>query len=386
MLKIPQNIEKIIKILEDNNFEAYVVGGAVRDTLLGFVPQDYDITTSCPPETVVKLFEKTIPTGIKHGTVTVIIDSIPTEVTTYRIDGLYLDNRSPDSVSFTANLEDDLSRRDFTVNSLAFNKNKGLVDIFGGQDDIKNKTIKTVGNPQKRFSEDALRILRAIRFACTLDFNIENNTYNSAVNLSNNLKHISGERIYTELTKSILGKNCEVLEDFINKGGLNALNITYSSNLKKINYLSPNLPLRIFSFLNHTDADYEYLSHRLHFSNKIKDYLDRCFYIKNNLKNYNKSHIKSILGYTESDIFADYLEYKSVILNENTEQLMSILKEIKTNNEPYKISMLNIDGKDLESLGFSGEEVGKKLKFLLQKCIESPELNNKNNLLKLLSN
>ena len=162
MLKIPHFIKEIISVLNSNGYEAYVVGGAVRDHLLSKTPTDYDITTSCPPEKITELFENTVPTGIKHGTVTVIIDHIPTEVTTFRIDGNYSDNRSPDSVTFTGNIKDDLSRRDFTVNALAYCEEKGVTDLFGGVVDLKNKLIKTVGVPEKRFNEDALRIMRAI--------------------------------------------------------------------------------------------------------------------------------------------------------------------------------------------------------------------------------
>lgn len=370
MLKIPQNIKKIIMALEENGFEAYIVGGAVRDALLGLTPQDYDITTSCPPEKITELFEKTIPTGIKHGTVTVIIDNIPTEVTTYRIDGSYSDNRSPDTVTFTRSLQEDLARRDFTVNALAFNEKSGLTDLYYGETDLRNKIIRTVGEPEIRFSEDALRILRAVRFASTLDFKIEERTYNAAINLAENLQSISGERIYTELTKAIMGENCEVLGDFINNGGLKALNITYAADFELLNRLSDNLPLRIFSFLKLTDADLDYLSVKLHFSNKLKVYLDKAFYIDKELKSTDKTHIKHILGYTETEVFWDYLEYKSAVLNEDIKEFKAILKEIKDNNEPYKISMLEISGNDLENLGFSGEEIGKKLRILLKKCID----------------
>ncbi len=384
MLKIPQNIKKIINKLEENGFEAYVVGGAVRDSLLGNTPQDYDVTTSCPPEKIVELFNKTIPTGIKHGTITVIMDAIPTEVTTYRIDGNYTDNRSPDSVTFTRNLKDDLSRRDFTVNALAFNEEKGLIDLFNGETDLNNKIIRTVGVPEKRFSEDALRILRAIRFASTLGFKIEEDTYNAAIKLAENLNSISGERIYTELTKAIMGQNCKILEDFINKGGLSCLKINKAINFNSINLLPNNMSLRLFAFLKLTDADFNTVAERLHFSNKLKQYLEKAFYIDSKLKYENKAHIKNILSYTQTEIFTDYLEYGSAVKNENTQSIKTALSEIIENNEPYKISMLEISGKDLEDLEFSGEVIGEKLKFLLEKCIEKPELNNRKTLIEIL--
>lgn len=384
MIKIPYFVNEIISVLNNNGYEAYIVGGAVRDSILGASPTDYDITTSCPPQKITELFENTVPTGIKHGTVTVIIDHIPTEVTTFRIDGNYSDNRSPDSVTFTGNLADDLSRRDFTVNAIAYCEEKGITDLFGGIADLQNKIIKTVGEPQKRFSEDALRIMRAIRFAATLDFAIEEKTYNAALKLAENLKSISGERIYTELTKAILGKNCEVLGDFINNGGLNALNITYAADLELLNRLSDNLPLRFFSFFKLTDADLDYLSVKLHFSNKLKQYLDKAFYIDKELKMSDKTHIKHILGYTEAEAFSDYLEYKSEVLNEDIKEFKAILKEIKDNNEPYLVSHLAVRGEDLINLGYKGAEIGVILNRLLEAVTQNPKLNTREELLKII--
>ena len=165
LINIPNNVQFIIDTFYKNNYEAFMVGGCVRDCLLGLTPKDYDITTSALPNITESLFEKTIPTGIKHGTITVVLDNENLEVTTYRTEGNYLDNRHPESVEFVSNIKEDLSRRDFTVNALAYNNKEGLIDYFNGIDDIKNKTIKAVGDPNKRFQEDALRMLRAIRFS-----------------------------------------------------------------------------------------------------------------------------------------------------------------------------------------------------------------------------
>ena len=176
-INIPNNVQFIIDTFYNNNYEAFMVGGCVRDCLLGLTPKDYDITTSALPNITESLFEKTIPTGIKHGTVTVVLDNENLEVTTYRTEGNYLDNRHPESVEFVSNIKEDLSRRDFTVNALAYNHKEGLIDYFNGIDDIKNKIIKAVGDPNKRFQEDALRMLRAIRFSCQLGFKIDELTY-----------------------------------------------------------------------------------------------------------------------------------------------------------------------------------------------------------------
>ncbi len=181
MFKIPQNALLVINRLTQNGYKAYIVGGCVRDILLDKTPHDFDITTNAKPNEIISLFEKTVPTGIKHGTVTVILRDEPIEVTTFRTDRDYTDNRRPDNVTFVDDLKEDLARRDFTVNALAYNKTEGLKDFFGGQDDLQNKILRAVGNPEKRFREDALRILRLFRFASTLGFSIEEQTLNDAI-------------------------------------------------------------------------------------------------------------------------------------------------------------------------------------------------------------
>ena len=180
-INIPDYCRRIMAVLNKNGFEAFLVGGCVRDNLMGIIPHDYDITTNATPDEMLKIFGdfKVIETGLKHGTITVVIDENNVEITTYRIDGEYDDNRHPKEVSFTRNLKDDLKRRDFTVNAMAYNDEQGLVDLFGGKDDLDNKVIRCVGEPDKRFKEDGLRILRAIRFASVLKFSIAEETAKS---------------------------------------------------------------------------------------------------------------------------------------------------------------------------------------------------------------
>ena len=174
---IPNDVKIILQTLKNNGYEAYIVGGSIRDFIIGTnVPKDYDIATNALPEEIIKYFEKTIPTGIKHGTVTVMLNGQGYEVTTYRIDGEYIGNRKPAVVTFVSNLKQDLSRRDFTINALAYNEEQGVIDYFYGIKDLENKIIRAVGEPNKRFQEDALRMLRAIRFASCLDFLIEEKT------------------------------------------------------------------------------------------------------------------------------------------------------------------------------------------------------------------
>lgn len=206
-INIPQKAQYIIKTIEEAGFEAYTVGGCVRDSILGREPQDWDITTSARPEQVKALFPRTVDTGLQHGTVTVMLDREGFEVTTYRVDGKYEDSRHPKEVTFTPCLEEDLKRRDLTINAMAYNDTKGLVDVFGGMEDIREKKIRCVGNPESRFQEDALRILRAIRFSAQLGYKIEEETREAIAALAPTLSRISAERIQAELVKLITSPN-----------------------------------------------------------------------------------------------------------------------------------------------------------------------------------
>jgi len=208
-IKLPNKVEYIIGELLNHGYEAFAVGGCVRDALLGRVPMDWDITTSAKPEEVKKIFRRTIDTGIQHGTVTVMLDKEGFEVTTYRIDGEYEDSRHPKSVEFTTNLVEDLKRRDFTINAMAYNHKVGLVDEFGGIEDLERKRIVCVGDALERFSEDALRMLRAVRFSGQLGFSIEDKTKEGIIKLADTIQNISAERIRVELDKLICSKHPE---------------------------------------------------------------------------------------------------------------------------------------------------------------------------------
>ena len=216
-ITLHNDVTDILGRLESAGFEAYAVGGYVRDSLMGRVAGDCDITTSALPEETKTVFSdlRTIDTGIKHGTVTVLYGGEPYEITTYRVDGEYADNRHPDSVSFTASLEEDLARRDFTVNAMAYSDSRGLVDLFGGRDDIERRRIRAVGDPEKRFTEDALRMLRALRFASVLDFEIETATREAIFTLWHRIDSVSAERILVELRKLVSGVGAyRVLEEY----------------------------------------------------------------------------------------------------------------------------------------------------------------------------
>ena len=210
MIKFKNEALEFVNLIKDNGFQAYLVGGCVRDSLLGIEPLDYDVTTSALPSQIIDIFSncKIIPTGIKHGTVTVIYKNIPFEVTTFRTDGMYLDNRHPDSVNFTNELKDDVSRRDFTINSICFDDE--VVDYYNGIEDLNNKIIKSVGDPLVRFEEDALRIIRALRFSVKLGFDIDSNTSNAIHKKKHLLNNVSIERINSEMDKMFM-YNCEII-------------------------------------------------------------------------------------------------------------------------------------------------------------------------------
>lgn len=210
-IPVPDQVKYILKELEDRGYEAYAVGGCVRDMMLGRIPNDWDITTNAMPREVKRIFGRTVDTGIKHGTVTVMIEKNGYEVTTYRVDGKYLDGRHPESVRFTGSLAEDLKRRDFTINAMAYNPRTGIVDLFGGRDDLDAHIVRCVGNPDERFSEDALRIMRAVRFCGQLNFDLDPSAFSAIKNHLPALKLVSAERIRTELVKLISSDNSEKL-------------------------------------------------------------------------------------------------------------------------------------------------------------------------------
>lgn len=217
-IKLPKHAENIIKTLEDAGFEAYAVGGCVRDSILGREPDDWDITTSARPEQVKKLFCRTVDTGIQHGTVTVLLGRESYEVTTYRIDGEYEDGRHPKGVVFTGSLKDDLCRRDFTINAMAYHPREGLVDCFDGMGDLSKGRIRCVGNARERFTEDALRMMRAVRFAAQLSFSIEEDTFAAIQLLAGNLAKVSAERIQVELIKLLCSPNPDQMRELYRTG------------------------------------------------------------------------------------------------------------------------------------------------------------------------
>ncbi|VYU13078.1 CCA tRNA nucleotidyltransferase [Clostridium tertium] len=439
-INTPIEVKFIIDTFYKNNFEAFMVGGCVRDILLGNLPKDYDITTSAKPEVTISLFDKTIPTGLKHGTVTILINNEPYEVTTYRTEGDYIDNRRPSSVNFVTDIKEDLSRRDFTINSLAYNENMGLIDYFNGVMDIRNKIIRCVGDADKRFKEDALRMLRAVRFSCQLDFDIEENTYTAIKNNYKLIENISAERIRDEICKILISSNpskgFEILRDTnLLEIILPEINLLYNFSpkctnhnrnvfthtLKVIDNTENNLLLRLAALLHdvgklntltplHDGSFYGFPGHCLEGSIMCKKILSKLRFDNNTIKiiskliehhlvlNVNvmptKYEVKKLLNDVGIDninlLFAlqradiNSLDNPKIFL-EKVRYTENLANEIINNKEPLKIKDLKITGEDLISnLELKpGKILGDILNFLLNSVLENPDLNSKEKLLNL---
>ncbi len=384
MLFLPSDTEYIIETLQKNGYEAYAVGGCVRDMLNGDTPHDFDITTSAEPEAVISLFKKTVPTGIKHGTVTVIINGVPNEVTTYRTDGEYRDHRRPDSVIFVKSLREDLTRRDFTVNAMAYNKRDGLKDFFGGKQDIQNRILRAVGEPERRFYEDALRILRLFRFSSVLGFNIEENTLKAALGYAPTLKNVSAERIYSELLKTVCGKNPAALKPLTDIGGLGFLGLNTAPDYGILPLLN-SADTKLFAFLYSGGADVTAALDFLKVPNKTKKAARDMLTLLNMPLPVSKPEIKEMLYLTSPLSVENYFDYKAAY-GENCENARNMLSEIIENAEPYKISDLKIRGEDLKKLGISGRETGEMLEAMRKYVIPDPTLNTKSRLLEEIKN
>ncbi len=366
-LFIPAGAEKIIEKLKINGHEAYIVGGCVRDALLGKAPYDYDITTSAPPEEIKSIFEKTVDTGIAHGTVTVICDGVPYEVTTFRIDGEYQDSRHPVSVSFTKKVELDLARRDFTVNALCYNHESGIIDAFGGISDLENKIIRAVRDPGLRFSEDALRVFRAIRFAAVLGFEIEAKTKRAIREYKSSLKNISVERIYIEWKKLLSGKwaypvTAEYL-DVITECIPELKGIKFPDRVKFDTLSAEERQILLFACAGDSKV-YENAMCRLKVDNKTKDL---GITVIDNLSlsdDMNESELRLYLCSIcdEAALIAARIAFALEICSESVYERLKHLIEANT---PRSIADLEIDGRDLIDLGFRGEKIGCMLKELL---------------------
>lgn len=407
-IEVPKKVQTIIRTLQEHGYDAYAVGGCVRDSLLFRIPADWDITTSAKPMEVKKIFKRTVDTGLQHGTVTVLIEKEGFEVTTYRIDGEYEDSRHPKEVIFTGNLEEDLKRRDFTINAMAYNNETGLVDLFSGREDLQNKVVRCVGNPQERFTEDALRILRAVRFSAQLGFSIDEKTKEAAKELAPTLQKISAERIQTELLKLLISANPQylkiawelgitkvVLPEFdvmmetdIGEKTLRAFSHTNADKVERLAIL--------FANMEETPEKSRDLSkkilRRLRFDNDTIQKVSELVFWHTCPWEEKKKAVRIVLSQCTPSLFPILLNiHRAELLaekNPDTEKLEFLKKsrqfyeEIMENKECISIKMLAVSGKDFIEQGVEpGKRIGELLSACLKIVLENPEKNTKEYLL-----
>ncbi|MCR2032892.1 CCA tRNA nucleotidyltransferase [Anaerofustis stercorihominis] len=432
-LDILNEAKIILDKFNNNGFEAYIVGGCVRDLILERNPKDYDITTSASPKETMELFKeyKTIPTGIKYGTVTVIINNTPIEVTTFRKEGKYIENRRPESVKFLSNIEEDLKRRDFTINAMAYNKKVGLIDLFEGRQDLEKGIIRVVRDGKERFKEDTIRILRAYRFAGRYDFKIEEDTLTAIKQNMHLLNNVAKERILPEI-KEIFESGMDINKmDFIttlfpiikecfhtyqnNKYHMqNVGEHTYKTfnNIENVFHLKITMLLHdvgkvktkttdtenIDHFYNHSDISREMAKNILDdfkFDNETK------YKILTLIKNHDKymapknKYVKEKLNEFGEELFFDLIKVRIAddesknhkLVKDNLKRFRDteeFAKRVIKNKEPYRISDLKINGDDITSLGYKGKDVGKILEYLLREVIEDKNKNEKSKLIEIV--
>lgn len=382
-IELPKYVLDCICTLKSNGYEAFCVGGAVRDLLLGIKPFDYDITTSAPPEKVMELFPKNIPTGLKHGTVTVVTDWGNIEVTTYRVDGEYTDSRHPEIVSFTDDIQGDLSRRDFTVNAIAFD-GENFASVDGSFDDLENKIIRAVGDPEKRFCEDALRIMRCFRFSAQLGFEIEKKTLKAALKYKSSLDFISAERIAEELKKTLTSNAPHKANPLFLSGMLECVGIKSGELPNWFSQLPKNTGIRLGSTFYLLNCDPLEVSFYLKLSNKLTDQIFFTQELLCEKEEFTRQKIKKILGVIDAEYLKEIFKAREVFFGDNSTGLSALIDDIITSCEPYTLKMLAIKGDDLKTLGYSGADIGKQLKKLLDMVIENPNLNSKETLTDIL--
>lgn len=429
-IQLPEDVKKIIEIIEKAGYEAYAVGGCVRDSLLLRNPNDWDITTSAKPEKVKELFKKTIDTGIEHGTVTVMMHHVGYEVTTYRIDGEYEDARHPKNVTFTSNLIEDLKRRDFTINAMAYNDRSGIVDAFDGISDLEKGIIRAVGNPRERFDEDALRMMRAVRFSAQLGYSIEEDTKKAIQELSINLQKISAERIQVELVKLVSSNHPEKMRDLYETG----ITAVILPEFDKAMVTAQNNPHHCYTVGEHiiqsmaaSDADKNIrlamLYHDIgkpaclttdekgidHFYGhpevsgqickaslrKLKFDNDTIHTVVQLVTHHDyqilpeKKYVRRAMNRIGKDIFPLLLKVKQADLHaqstyhreekqEKLDEICALYKEIVQENECVDLKGLAVTGSDLIAWGMKpGRELGEMLSQLLAVVIDDPGKNQK---------
>ena len=436
-IRLPEKVNTVIHVLQNAGFEAFAVGGCVRDSILGKEPEDWDVTTSAMPEETKALFEKTFDTGIEHGTVTVLLGREGFEVTTYRIDGKYEDSRHPKEVTFTRSLREDLWRRDFTINAMAYNEKDGLIDIFGGLEDLREGKIRCVGDAEARFSEDALRILRGVRFAAQLGFSIDGETKAGMRKLAPTLKHISAERIQTELIKLLvsgrpgllreayeLGITAQFLPEFdrlmeteqetphhmynVGEHTIHAIENVRPDKILRLTMLLHDMGKPAYKTVDE-NGQAHFKKHALESENIAKQVLRRLKFDNGTLHQVTRlvryhdyrmpaeaKEVRCAMNRIGEDIFPRYMEVRradvlaqSMYLREekirNLDAIEVLHREIREKRQCVSLKELAVTGRDLIGAGMEpGKEIGEKLEQLLDLVIGEPELNTKEELLKLL--
>lgn len=386
----PRQVKNVSEILTAEGFDTYIVGGSLRNIMMGKEPHDWDMTTSAQPSEIVRVFESrgfnVIKTGLKHGTVTIMADGMPIEITTFRIDGSYTDARHPDSVSFTRNLPEDLSRRDFTVNAMAVpvsGENAGkIIDLFGGREDLENKLLRCVGEPHKRFREDALRILRAFRFVSEHGFDIEEKTLEAIKNERDGLEKISRERVFSELSRILVGdfaekalyllSECEIVKY------ITLSNRKISPSL--ISGLPKHLEVRLAAFLSTHENPSEALS-SLKVGNALRSRVMRLLSVCRREMNDDKREARRFIC-DFGDLSDDALCIAGVF-GKADDSFSALVAETKGEAFPRSVSELAVSGSDILGIGARGKEIGEILHFLFERTLDDPKLNEKNTLLSL---
>lgn len=390
-LFLPADVKFIIDRMSAEGKRADVVGGAVRDACLGRAVSDYDLTTNATPEEIKEIFAdfRTIDTGIKHGTVTLHLNGKNYEITTYRRDGEYKDGRHPESVEFTTSLADDLSRRDFTVNAMCYSPDKGFTDLFGGRSDLQARVIRTVGEPERRFAEDALRILRALRFAAVLDFEIEPNTAEAVLSSRELLSAVSEERIWTEWSKllggvgahRIIGKYGDVIKVFIPE--LESIVLPNEDKFLLADGATRLLAIFAGSHSSPSEA-FVRATEKLKTDKKTRiQGAQRLDFLKNEAPTTRKGMLYALSRYGK-EVTEGALRL-GITMGRYDEHILSILDEIITSRIPYNIGMLEIGGSDIVAMGLRGEAVGSSLGAALVAVIEGKCANERDELLSFVA-
>lgn len=381
-IRIPEYVKTLMERLAAAGEECYVVGGGLRDTLLGNAPNDYDLTTSATPDRMCEIFSdyRTVESGLKHGTLTVISEHRAVEITTFRIDGSYTDSRHPDEVSFTRSIGEDLARRDFTVNAMAWSEESGLVDLYGGREDLERGIIRAVGDPTKRFEEDALRILRAFRFAAQLGFSIESETLRATSEKREGLKNIAKERISTEFIKLVcsphpsvpLGQMCEL-------GVMGYVLRDHRPDTRLIELLpqmqSDDVARLGFLLSGADESEAREILGSLKCSNRQKSgAMAVAKGVKMSVTNA-RDAARLCSALKENSPFA---ARGSILLGFSDEKAAAL---VENNRAPRSIAELEIGGEELIALGISGRDIGRILALLLEAAIEDPDINQKERLI-----